>query len=500
MKIALSVLFSLATVALFAQNTHINYDYNKEQIGFFDLWWQNPAMRFNYPLNKTTDVSFSETITDNSIYNPQNGNKSSNFLFNANAFTKQENKLFYGAASYNNGIRKNVKWNTLTDINRLYPYIIADTIADKLYKEQYYFAGGYAHKFKKITAGIFANYTASTSYGKLDPRPNNTVSDLQVTIGASTPISSNYSLGISLFFDKYQQDQSLSIYKDNGQARIYYLRGFGVADKYFSTMITKNGGGANTIYKEKIYGGSISLYPQTTKGFFAALKAKTSNLELVSGNQNITVAMLDGKTAEIAVGYKINSNYNVKLLSEYQQKEGTEYSYTFGAKLIAEGKKYKTNNLTFGAAFAGKINYNKNTKGNVIMAVKWNSLEQKYMKIGGVATNKKEVDNLVVTFTKNILRQFKKSSLLMKFGATYRHNINKDLKAGNLAVKNAVKELVEPTYKLETENYTAANLLLRYDYFIDNKYSIYLKANATYAYFASSDSNKLYGIGIGLSF
>ncbi len=500
MKTALSVIFSLVTVSLFAQSNRQHYDYMQEQIDYFDSWWQNPAMRFYYPMLRFTDVSFSETITNQSVYNPQKGNKSNNFLFSANSFTKQEHQLFYGAASYSNGIQKNVNWNTLTDVDKLYPYIVADTIADKMYKEQYYFAGGYARRFQKIIAGIFTNYTAATAYDRRDPRPNNTVSNLQITAGVSTSIVSNYCLGVSLQFNQYQQDQSLSLYKDNGSAIVYYLRGFGVADRDFSTVITKNRGGVGNIYKQKQYEANVSLYPKNKKGFFANIGVTMSDLELETGNINQTVAKLENQKGNIALGYKINRNYSVKLFGEFAKQEGTEYIYKSSSELINKAKKYKCNNIILGTAIAGKINYSKQLKVNFVAEVKYRSFEQKYLKIGAEAPNRKKVNNLTFSFTKNVLKQFKKSSLLIKFGAKYRNNLHKELKAGYLITKNAMRNLVEPIYRYETENFLAASLAVRYDYPINSKYNVYAKANVACAYFKNKDKNKLYGIGIGLAF
>jgi hypothetical protein len=503
-KIFLWGVFSIASVSGIAQNNRPLYDYQKEQINFFSSWWHNPAMRFYYPIDKITDVSFSETITNNNIYNIQEGNKSHHFLFTANSFTKEDKQLFYGMATYNKGVQENINWNTLTDINRLYPYIVADTISDKMYKEQYDFAGGYAHKYNKLTLGAFVSYTASTAYDRHDPRPQNTVSDLKVTMGASYPIGSKYKVGFNLYFDKYQQDQSLRIYKEGGSAKIFYLRGLGVADEQFSTVITKTAGGADNTYKQKKYGGTISLYPEANSGIFLALSAATSNLELISGNRNTTICMLDNNTSTVELGYKINRNYNVKLLGEYQQKEGAEYIYTFSGSLLNKAIKYKNKEYLVGVSVSGKINWADNIKGNFVTNFSWNSTDEKYMKIGNTAINTKKIENISFDLVKNVLQQFNRSHLLLKIEANYSHNLNKKLNVGKLAAPEIIENLVEPNFLYQSANIVSGNLLLRYDYYINKKYAVYVKGNYRYTRFPKLDSdintNKLYGMGLGLTF
>ncbi len=499
-KNTLFVIFCLATVALFAQSNRPNYDFMKEQVDYWGLWWQNPAMRFYYPTQHFTDVSLSVSLSNQSVYNPQKGNKSSSILFAAKSFTKQKQQLFYGAANYSNGIQKNIKWNTLTDVDQLYPYIVADTITDKMYKEQYYFSGGYAYQFQKVAVGVFADYTAANAYDRIDPRPNNTVSNLQVVTGISTNILPNYSVGVNLRFNKYQQDQSLSIYKNDNAAAVYYLRGFGVADRDFSSVITKTNGGADNMYKQKEYELAAQIYPAKGKGFFLALSTIKNKLELKTGNLNQTVVTLQSRREKIALGYQFSRNYNIKLWAELSSNEGVEYIYKNRTNLINKVKKYKRDGTLLGVDFAGRINYSNQLKSNFIVGINYSNDNQQYIRIGSVIANEKKIDNLMFHISKNLLKMAEKSSWLIKLGLVYRDNIDKELKSGYLATKNAIAGLVEPIYRYETENYLAAELGFRYDYFIDAKYSAYIKANTSYTYFKSNDNNQFYRIGVGLSF
>ncbi|WP_133249963.1 DUF6850 family outer membrane beta-barrel protein [Marinifilum breve] len=503
-KIILSAILALICTMGNAQNNRTNYEFQKDQIGLFSSWWNNPAMRFHYPLEELTEVSLSQSAYDNNVYNVQKGDKGNNFEFLANSFTKKQNKLFYGGASYNNGVQKNVNWNTLTDIDRLYPYIVADTIPDKMRKEQYYFSGGYAQKMNESVLGIFASYTASTSYDRRDPRPYNKVFDLQLATGISRKLLPDYNFGLNVFFDRYQQDQKLSLFKDNGSASVFYLRGLGVADATYSTVITKTNGGADNTYKQNCYGVNLSMLPLNKKRLFVSLSASINNLELTSGN-NQTVSEYDKKLGKLEFAYKISKGYNIKLLGELSKGDGTEFNYDISKKyLLNKAKKFTNITQFLQLAFAGEMNLGSKTKANFILSSDYHSLEEKYLKIGNASINNKNIKNLSIGFLANVLRQYEQSSLLFKLETNYRNNLSKELNAGRLAADKAIEQLVMPNYTFQSSNRLFTNLLIRYDYFINEKYALYLKGNFAYSKFNQIDTgendNRAYSIAIGLSF
>lgn len=488
-----------------AQINRSNYDFQKDQIDLFSSWWKNPAMRFHYPLEKLTEVSLSQSAYDNNVYDVQKGDKGNNFEFLASSFTKRQNKLFYGGATYDNGVQKNVNWNTLTDIDRLYPYIVADTIPDKMLKEQYYFSGGYAQKINESVLGIFASYTASTSYDRKDPRPLNKVTDLHLIAGLSRTLFPNYNFGLSLFFDKYQQDQTLSLFKDNGSARVNYLRGLGVTDVTYSTVITKTGGGAQNTYSQNCYGLNISMLPLNKKRLFISLSASGNNLELIAGNNNQTVSEYDKKLGKLEFAYRISEAYKIKLLGELSKGDGTEYNYDRSKQhLLNKAKKFKNMTQLLQLSFVGEVDLGTNTKGNFILRADYQSLEEKYLKTGNASINNKNIKNLSTGFLINVLKQYERSGLLLKLETNYRKNLSKELNAGTLAADKAIEQLVEPNYIFQSANQLFTDLLIRYDYYINEKYAVYLKGNFGYSRFNQIDSggndNKTYSIAVGLSF
>ena len=53
------------------------------------------------------------------------------------------NTTVWGGASYQTGRKRNIRFNSTSDYDQLYPYVMADTIGGDLQNEQYAFSGGY---------------------------------------------------------------------------------------------------------------------------------------------------------------------------------------------------------------------------------------------------------------------------------------------------------------------------------------------------------------------
>jgi hypothetical protein len=157
-----------------------------------------------------------------------------------------------------------------------------------------------------------------------------------------------------------------------------------------------------------------------------------------------------------------------------------------------------------GVSVSGKINWADNIKGNFVTNFSWNSTDEKYMKIGNTAINTKKIENISFDLVKNVLQQFNRSHLLLKIEANYRHNLNKKLNVGKLAAPGIIENLVEPNFLYQSANIVSGNLLLRYDYYINKKYAVYVKGNYRYTRFTELNSeintNKLYSMGLGLTF
>lgn len=103
----------------------------------------------------------------------------------------------WGNAYYHNGERKNVQWNESADYELIYPYVMADTIGGDIKSETYFFEGGYAASHGRWTFGGEFSYRALLEYRDVDPRPRNSIADLQGKAGASYQFNKRYAVALS---------------------------------------------------------------------------------------------------------------------------------------------------------------------------------------------------------------------------------------------------------------------------------------------------------------
>ncbi|MCD8317749.1 MAG: hypothetical protein LUC45_02320 [Paraprevotella sp.] len=91
----------------------------------------------------------------------------------------------WGEASYRNGKRRAVKWNSTADYLLLYPYVMADSVGGDLTCEQYTFDGGWAWQNGRFAIGAEVSFRAEHEYRTIDPRPRSIVTELNALVGAS---------------------------------------------------------------------------------------------------------------------------------------------------------------------------------------------------------------------------------------------------------------------------------------------------------------------------
>lgn len=501
--LALIIGCSLLQIAKGQTSAKVVEDYHKEKIHFFADWWQNPAMRFAYPVQQFTDVSLNYQQKDNEAFAIQKGSDLNAFTFRANSFFRDTTQLYYGKAAYNKWNIEGYKWNTVADVDLLQPYIVADTIGGKMYNEQYAFAGGYARRFSKISVGAFASYRAMTAYKKKDPRPKSTVSHLKVNLGGTWAMSAKYTLGTSLLFNKYTQDHHISIFKDGSGAMLYYLRGLGIADERFSTGITDKSGSSNK-YRQKGYGATVSLFPAKQRGFLGTLSVRTKDLELLKEKGPIMqkISTLQTNFVKGNLGYKFNIKTIgciAKIYGHYGEQSGKEYIYRTNSTVLSIVEKYKSSNYIAGFEALGAYDW-ENVKSLTKLSVAYNSQEERYGNTKKLTSSTKDVGNFSINLQENLLWHFEKSTFFTKVGLGYRHNLNKNLRTGTLTADRAKATLVLPDYLFETNSCLAGQLSLRYDYQLNETFCIYGKGLYNYANYEDLGSRQHYQITVGLAF
>lgn len=504
-KICLAVLIVISFLPKAKGQTSIKVveDYHKDKIAFFEDWWQNPAMRFAFPIQQFTDVSLNYRQENNEAFATQKGADLNVFTFRANSFFRDTTQLYYGKAMYSKWNVEGYNWNTIADVDLLQPYIVADTIGGKMYNEKYIFAGGYARRFSKFSLGALASFRAMTSYKKKDPRPENTVSDLHLNLGAAWEMSNTYSLGVTFLFKKYTQDNKISIFKDGSGTMLYYLRGLGIADEHFSTVITYNSSPSNK-YKLNDYGILLSLFPTEESACLAMLSYEKKDLGFLYQKGTIWQDISDLQTnlAKGSFGYRFQVNdvgFLTKIYGQYGNQIGTEYIYKMNGLLLSTAEKYKNTNYLGGFEVLGTYAW-KNVNSLTKLNVAYSSQEERYGNAKKITSSAKDVGNITLNLQENLLWNFEKSAFLAKVALGYRHNLNKDLRAGTLTADGARANLIQPNYLFEISDYFAGQLTLRYDYQLNEKFRIYGKGMCYYANYDDLGNRQYFQIAIGVSF
>ncbi|WP_320018972.1 DUF6850 family outer membrane beta-barrel protein [Labilibaculum manganireducens] len=491
------------TASAFAQDRNANaVDFEKELIQIQSGIWDNPAM-LGHQYNKSfTDVSLVwKQRKANGLYRIETGNKTSSIDFDAYSFKRREKNFVFGRASYSKNNMDNIKWNTVSDYSELAPYIVADTIGGKTYGENYSFEGIYSLIQKKSTYALQAKYRSSEDYRKLDPRPKSTVSDLEIKLGGTREINSKYMIGLYAGYHDYQQDHEVDALRPGTGIEVFYLRGLGISDENFSTVVT-NSGGVGNIYEKKGYSLGTQLIPIGQTGWYQSFSYKKSKLELLKivGTGYDIVNDFDAVEFNFSLGKQFQfSNKTVKLKSfgSYQSKTGSEYNYNHNRQLLSVTEKYSAKYLDGGFTSILLVRGIKHSS-LYQMEIKYSSDESEY-KIANSKNPKQEVEHVTLRLNTGRNFQFSKSSLNIKLEALAQYCINSDLTTSSLAKGKANESLIVPNYEYLKSDWLSLASNIRYDFDTKNTYGIYTKLAYQYMIIENSKSQYSFNFAIGLT-
>jgi len=474
--------------------------YSAEKLAFFDEWWQNPVLNFFHPLSTCTQVAFGLDIFDRQVALVQDGQQQDNLSFKASSLTRQKSRLYYGDARYENTTHRQILWNTVADWQRVAPYVVGDTVGGEVYQEQYAFRGGYAQNFSVLDLGLEGSYQATTRYKINDPRPKITVSDLRIAVGAAYRFGQAYAIGVETSFTDYQQDQSIKVYKKGSGVKLFYLRGFGVADELFSTVLTNRGAMSNT-YKQTRYEGRLSLFPTLQNGWFALAGRRYSDLVLKETRLN-DVSTYEETRTTFSLGYlstQPQAAYAIKVSGLRSLKQGSEYVYSRDKVLLNKAAKFEENLYQLGLDFIGYWKWRADLESTLIVNLFFEDEKQDYFGLKQLPVNFMKWSFARLKLQKNTRYKLSLSSLLLKISAEYKHNLSKSLQAGVLSAPTALETLVYPNYHLLTANQWQVGLSARYDYDFNPAYGIFFEMSMTYAHYKSLGNARRYLCSLGIT-
>ncbi len=467
----------------------------REQMASFAI---NPAYIFYLPDSSYSDVSLQwNSMQNKGLYEVQEGNNFTDRRFDAHALRLNSKNAIYGQASYQNGYTEAIKWNTTADGDLRYPYVVADTIGGTSYREYYTFLGGYVRQVGRFTLGGEANYRSGLTFRKVDPRPKNTISDLALMVGASLPIAS-HRLGFNMGIQNYKQSQRIDIYRPGSGVKLFYLRGLGISDTGFSTVITNNSGSTN-YYDTFAKTFALQLYPESSRGMYYSLHYRSSSMELSNGDNDL-VHRLEKRVYKTEIGHQaVRSNYilNLKAFAAAHLHDGYEYNYDRGRKLISIASKYGQQNLVAGVSGIYTSKITPTNRFFVLASIQWAMDSEEYRTPSSEPKAMQEYTMLNPGITVGIDKQWAKSYLSFKLETTYFACLDKKLQTSRMAAHRANETLIIPNFNYLTNNKWLWNPSLRYSREVTTKTDLYMQAEYLHINFENGKPVEGFNLAVG---
>ena len=214
----------------------------------------------------------------------QEGSGISEGYFDASSLKRlSKDDAFEGSITYRRGKRKGIRWNTGSDYDLLYPYVLADSLSGDLSKESYDFYGGYSHRSGNLLLGGKFSYRALHEYRDTDPRPRAITSDFKATVSLGYVLGNNL-LDISAGYRRYHQSLGVTFMNRKGaNTAEFHMTGLGSHFRRFEST----GGYTNTRYRGEGFNAYALLSPMEKYGLSASAGYEYfhSTRHLVSQNE-----------------------------------------------------------------------------------------------------------------------------------------------------------------------------------------------------------------------
>lgn len=204
----------------------------------------------------------------------------------------------WGGASYQMGRKCNIRFNSTSDYELLYPYVMADTLGGNMENERYAFNGGYAIRLNRWTIGAVIDFRAEHEYRTIDPRPRGIVTDLTLRLGASYEWR-NYRLGAGIGTRTYKQTNNVDFYNPLGVIPEYHLTGLGTDYVRFSGAVR------SSYYTGTGVVADFQLLPCNGTGAYLSLEGRYMPYENILTELNaLPITKLNVTNSTVKMGWK----------------------------------------------------------------------------------------------------------------------------------------------------------------------------------------------------
>ncbi len=501
-KHILIIFLVLSVLKTQAQDTFnlskVMYENQKQQYAFLNHLYLCPSQIIysNQPAISLFNISLSQRENED-VIDLNQGLSAQKMRIMVNTYNHiSENEIFYGKAHYINKKIEQINWNTTSDYNRLYPYIMSDTVGGDLNSEEYFFEAGYAKKISKWTSGISLSYRGLLDYRPADPRPKNTVADLTLKCGTSYRIIPTYTLGVDVEINKYKQSNSIKFFSELGATPLFHIIGTGIDYSRFY------GDKFNTQYQGNYINGSISLLKVKEKGLSVIMGyQKSKYTKIIHELNNLPMANLNEQEFNLTIGYQKKYQiftFGIKTIGEIKHRKGTEN--IFGDAVNNEYPKIAEitpfylddKNLTVNTMIEGYIGQHWTISLN--SKAKYNSFNEQYLYPNRQLKCKSFIYQNKLT---SIYRKGK-NNITISVNMAKKQTKNRRLLLDNYSKKQTLYPLIENRKKIYFTDFNLYQLHALWQYSFNNRYALLLGANYYYKVYSNSINQQIIEFNIGL--
>ena len=255
-RIVLGLLFSGATVGVFAQEGRQQHD--KLSLQETVVQSENAAFLQQMQLTNMGESSIRYTQEEGRFKNPLLANKSQYFGFNSSRYQDLKGWKLYGNFNLIAGKEKEVAHTTQLNPLRLNPYILVDSLQGDWNKQSYGFDVKVASPYfnDRVSVGMGLSYQVATGARQRDPRPQNTQNLLNVKPALAYKLNKYQTLGLYGQYTSFVEDLTVSNINTNTVHHIYKLSGLG--EYLGSSPLFLAGGGLTRRYAGDTFGGGLT--------------------------------------------------------------------------------------------------------------------------------------------------------------------------------------------------------------------------------------------------
>ncbi|MCI6643280.1 MAG: hypothetical protein MSH18_03635 [Bacteroidales bacterium] len=231
------------------------------------------------------------------------------------------NNTVWGGASYQTGKKHHIRFNSTSDYDLLYPYVMADTIGGDIENERYAFNGGYALKIKKLTFGAEMDFRAEHEYRTTDPRPRGIVTDLTLRLGLAYDLK-RYKIGAGLSGRVYKQTNNVEFYNPLGVIPEFHRTGLGTDYVRFAGTIR------SAYYKGTGFMTDFRLAPLTRSGAYCMIEAGYMPYDKILTELNaLPISRLEVHRCSVRLGWRCEGDFKWSVSSgwEMEYRRGNEH-------------------------------------------------------------------------------------------------------------------------------------------------------------------------------